>query len=57
MGLYFKISIVFFYIPIFAIYLIIKNIISSNHKKDKIKVFNIKRYFKYLNIVINKQFI
>lgn len=57
MGLYFKISIVFFYIPIFAIYLIIKNIISSNHKKDKIKVFNIKRYFKYLNIVINKQVI
>ncbi len=54
MGLYFKNSIVLFYIPIVAIYLIR---IKIKTKRKKFKFLNPKRYFKYLKIIINKKMI
>lgn len=56
MGLYFKLSIVFFYIPIIAVCLVIKKI--SIIRRDtvatkKIKLVSSKRYFRYLKLVLN----
>ena len=55
MGLYFKFSIVLFYIPIIAIYIIIN--IYSKRKSEihvkKLKLLSIKRYLRYLNLIIN----
>ena len=56
MGLYFKFSIVFFYIPIIAIYIIIKNIYSKRQSKiplRKLKLLSIKRFLRYIKLVIN----
>ena len=56
MGLYFKFSIVLFYIPIIAIYIIIKNIYSKRQSEiplRKLKLLSIKRYLRYLKLVIN----
>lgn len=50
-GLYFKISIVFFYIPITVIYLIIKKL--NKKQNSKLKILSIKRYFRYIKIYIN----
>ena len=47
-GLYFKISIVFFYAIIIGIY-ILTNI---RYKKQKFKIFSIKRYFRYIKLIL-----
>ncbi len=54
MGLYFKFSIVLFYIPIFAIYFIIKKFYIINNKKirKKIRLLSIKRYSRYIKLII-----
>lgn len=46
-GLYFKISIVPFYILLMAIYIIIK----LPYSKKKFRIFSIKRYFRYLKLI------
>lgn len=46
-GLYFKISIVPFYILLMAIYIIIK----LPYPKKKFRIFSIKRYFRYLKLI------
>lgn len=48
-GLYLQISIVPFYIPIIAIIFLIKKFCQ---KKSKFKLFSIKRYFRYIKIII-----
>jgi len=53
MGLYFNFSIVLFYIPITAIYLIIKR---KNIKRE-FKLISFRRYFRYIKIVISKKVI
>ena len=53
MGLYFKISIVFLYIPIIVIIYLIK--MGKKNKKKKLKILNPKRYFRYFKLFINKQ--
>ena len=56
MGLYFNFSIVLFYIPIIAVYIIIKNIylkIQSEIPVKRLKLLSIKRYLRYLKLVIN----
>lgn len=60
MGLYFNLSIVFLYIPIIAIYIIIKKIYSKRINyigNRKLKLLNIKRYFRYFKLVINSKVI
>lgn len=52
MGLYFKFSIVLFYIPIVLIYITIKNI---KLKKKKFNFLSPKRYFKYLKLIFKKR--
>ena len=53
MGLYFNISIVFFYLPIVAIYFLKKN---SNRKKvKKLNLYNIKRYFRFFKLFFNSK--
>lgn len=47
LGLYFKISMVPFYILLMAIYIIIK----LPYPKKKFRIFSIKRYFRYLKLV------
>lgn len=54
-GLYFKISIVLFYIPIIAIYLIYK--FFSKKKSNKLKIFSIRRYIRYIKIYFNSKVI
>lgn len=57
-GLYLKISIVRFYIPIIVIYLIAKKIIKNRPKKiSKLKLLSLKRYVRYLKIFINSKVI
>lgn len=46
-GLYFKTSIVPFYILLLAIYIII----NLPYKKNKFKLFSIKRYFRYIKLI------
>ena len=56
MGLYFRFSIVLFYIPIIAVYIIIKNIYLKRQSEiplRKLKLLSIKRYIRYLKLVIN----
>ena len=53
MGLYFKRSIVFLYIPIIVIIYLIK--MGKKNKKKKLKILNPKRYFRYFKLFINKQ--
>lgn len=53
MGLYFKISIALFYILAFAIYAIIQKL----NKNKKFKIFGVKRYLRYIKLVINKKVI
>ncbi len=55
MGLYFKFSIVLFYIPITAIYLINKNKIKKT--KKKFKLISFKRYYRYIKIIIKPKVI
>lgn len=60
MGLYFNLSIVFLYIPIIAIYMIIKKIYfkRANYIANrKLKLLSIKRYSKYFKLVINSKVI
>ena len=47
-GLYFKTSIVSFYILLLAIYIII----NLPYKKKKFKLFSIKRYFRYIKLIL-----
>lgn len=54
-GLYFKISIVSFYILLIAIYSIYKCFIKQ--QKRKFKLLSIKRYLKYIKIYVNYQVI
>lgn len=56
MGLYFKISIVFFYIPIIAIYLFIKRILNQK-TNQKFKLMGMKRYLRYLKLILHKKVI
>lgn len=57
-GLYLKTSIVRFYIPIIATYLIIKKLIKNKPKKvSKLKLLSLKRYIRYLKIFINSKVI
>lgn len=53
MGLYCKISIVPFYIFILLIYLISK----GEHKKSEFKLFSIKRYLRYVKIILTPKVI
>jgi len=54
-GLYFKTSIVFFYIPLIAIYLVYIKMIKQ--KPRKCKILSIRRYIRYLKIYLNFQVI
>ena len=53
-GLYFKFSIVLFYIPIALIYFLISQIL-KNRKRKNLKVFNFIRYLRYLKIFFTPQ--
>ena len=53
-GLYFKFSIVLFYIPIALIYFLISQIV-KNRKRKNLKVFNFIRYLRYLKIFFTPQ--
>lgn len=55
MGLYYKTSIVLFYIPVIAIYLIYK--IYIKQKSKKFNILSIKRYLRYIKIYLNSQVI
>ena len=50
-GLYFKINIVSFYIPLIAIYFI--NNFYNKKKTNKFKLLSIKRYLRYIKIYLN----
>ena len=52
-GLYFKISIVPFYIFLMAIYIIIK----LPYSKKKFKIFSVKRYFRYIKLIFKSNII
>ena len=54
MGLYFNTSIVLLYIPIIAIYFILKKI---KKKKEKFNFFSPKRYLKYAKLILKKEFL
>lgn len=58
-GIYLNASIFLFYIPIIAIYLIYKIKKNTNHKsiKNKLKLFSLKRYLRYIKIYINSKVI
>lgn len=53
MGLYFKFSIVLFYIPMIAIYYIISELLLKS--KKQFKLISFKRYFRYLKIIVTKK--
>ena len=53
MGLYFNISIVFFYLPIVAIYFLKKNL--NRKKVKKLNLYNIKRYFRFFKLFFNSK--
>ena len=55
-GLYFQFSIVPYYILILATYFIVKNFFQKN-KKHKFKLLSIRRYSRYLKLVINHKVI
>lgn len=60
MGLYFKISIVSFYIPIAVIYIIKKKYFLNDKTKKqskKLKILNYKRYIRYLKLFVNSKVI
>lgn len=60
MGLYFNVSIVLFYIPIIALYLVIKKFYIIYYKKvnkKKIKLISVRRYFRYLKLILNSKII
>ena len=60
MGLYLKWSIVLFYIPIIAIYLIIKELWKIQQKKNntiEFRLWSMKRYFRYVKLIINTKII
>lgn len=60
MGLYFKFSIVLLYIPIIAVYLVIKKIhIIQGYAvtKKKLKLVSVKRYLRYLKLIVNSKMI
>ena len=56
-GLYLNISIVPFCILIIAIHLIYKKKLNKKRKHQKLKLFSIKRYFRYIKIFINSKVI
>lgn len=53
MGLYFNISIVFFYLPIVAIYFLKKNL--NRKKVKKLNLYNSKRYFRFFKLFFNSK--
>ena len=53
-GLYFKTSIVLYYIPIVVIYYLQKKFFKTN-KKRKFKLISVRRYSKYLKLMLNKK--
>lgn len=58
MGLYFKFSIVLLYIPIIAVYLVMKkiHIIQRNSMgRKKLKLLSGRRYFRYLKLIFNSK--
>lgn len=60
MGLYFKFSIVLLYIPIIAVYLVIKkiHIIQGDAvTRKKLKLVSVKRYLRYLKLILNSKII
>lgn len=56
-GLYLQISVVPFYIAIIAIYEIYKKFFIHKKLKQKLNLFSIKRYFRYIKIFINSKII
>ena len=52
-GLYLHTSIVPFCVFIIATYLIYKKSANNKRKNQKLKLFSIKRYFRYIKILIN----
>ncbi len=52
MGLYFKSSIVFLYIPLIAVYFISKKI---HNKSRKFYFLSPKRYLKYVKLILKKE--
>lgn len=60
MGLYFKFSIVLLYIPIIAVYLVIKkiHIIQGDAvTRKKLKLVSVERYLRYLKLILNSKVI
>ena len=58
MGLYFNFSIALLYILIIAIYMIIKQILKYNNlKKKEFKLLSLKRYFRYIKLILNSKII
>ena len=59
MGLYFKFSIVLFYIPIIAAYIIVNIYLKSQSEipVKKLKLLSLKRYSRYFKLVINSKVI
>ncbi len=53
-GLYFKFSIVLFYFPVIVIWMLFKR---KNNKVKKLKLLSIKRYFRYVKLIIPKKVI
>lgn len=58
-GLYFKLNIVLFYFIIIASYFSLNFVYKKylNHKKNKLKIFSFKRYFRYVKIIITHKVI
>ena len=59
MGLYFKFSIVLLYIPIIAVYFVIKIVAikQKNTVNKKLILFSSKRYFRYVKLIFNSKMI
>ena len=55
-GLYIEFSIVLFYIPIIVIYFIFK-ILKKPKRNNKLKLFSINRYFRYVKVFFNSKVI
>lgn len=56
-GLYLKINICLFYFLIIVSYLIYKKVIYQSHSKNKFKLFSVKRYFRYVKLIIKPKVI
>lgn len=56
-GLYLKINIALFYFSIFFIYHVNKKILENREQKSKFKLLSIKRYFRYIKLIVKPNII